>query len=210
VWILTQHRAFLRNPVQYPDAENFRPERWLQPGWPTYQEPLTQFPTIKGLSSFGWGQRQCLGMTLTQDELVIACGALMWCFNLKPKVDPLTGQELPVPLDKSNSLLIIKPDPFQMAFEPRSEERKQQALRQWQESEEHDLRQRADFTTRTARAPQAPPVSPVSPISQVHLDAKLAAPPAKAKVIPVIRVSDEGGPGKVSHWIRTMEIPTGC
>lgn len=191
-------RAFLRNPAKYPDPDSFRPERWLQPGWPTYQEPLTQFPTIKGLSSFGWGLRQCLGMTLTQDELVIACGALMWCFNLKPKVDPLTGQELPVPLDKSNSLLIIKPDPFQMGFEPRSEKRKQQALRQWQESEAHDLRLRADFASRTAQAPQ------------VHLDTKLAAPTTDAKVIPVIRVSDERGAGKVSHWIRTMEIPSGC
>lgn len=123
----------------------------------------------------------------------------MWCFNLKPKVDPLTGQELPVPLDKSNSLLIIKPDPFQMAFEPRSEERKQQALRQWQESEAHDLRLRADFASRTVQAPQ------------VHLDTKLAAATTTdAPVIPVIRVSDERGPGKVSHWIRTMEIPTGC
>lgn len=197
------YRAFLRNPVKYPDPENFRPERWLQPGWPTYQEPLTQFPTIKGLSSFGWGLRQCLGMTLTQDELVIACGALMWCFNLKPKVDPLSGRELPVPLDKSNSLLIIKPDPFQMAFEPRSEERRRQALRQWQESEARDVRQRADFAARTAQAPQISQVSRVSRVSKV-------VSPAEPQVIPVIRVSDEGGPGKVSHWIRTMEIPSGC
>ncbi|KAK8125468.1 uncharacterized protein PG998_001227 [Apiospora kogelbergensis] len=201
--ILPLDWAFLRNPVKYPDPENFRPERWLQPGWPTYQEPLTQFPTIKGLSSFGWGLRQCLGMTLTQDELVIACGALMWCFNLKPKVDPLSGRELPVPLDKSNSLLIIKPDPFQMAFEPRSEERRRQALRQWQESEARDVRQRADFAARTAQAPQISQVSRVSRVSKV-------VPPAEPQVIPVIRVSDEGGPGKVSHWIRTMEIPSGC
>lgn len=150
-------------------------------------------------------------MTLTQDELVIACGALMWCFNLKPKVDPLTGQELPVPLDKSNSLLIIKPDPFQMAFEPRSEQRKQQALRQWQESEEHDLRQRAEFIARTAQAPRGPRGPQAPQVPQVHLDTnKPVAPAAEPKVIPVIRVSDEGGPGKVSHWIRTMEIPTGC
>ncbi|KAK6860982.1 hypothetical protein PG995_004618 [Apiospora arundinis] len=119
--ILPLDWAFLRNPVKYPDPENFRPERWLQP-----------------------------------DELIIACGALMWCFNLKPKVDPLTGQELPVPLDKSNSLLIIKPDPFQMTFEPRSEERKQEALRYWHESKENDLRQRADFTARTAQVLESP------------------------------------------------------
>lgn len=81
-------------------------------------------------------------MSLTQDELIVGCGALAWLFNLKRKRDPVTGQELPVPLDKSNSLLIIKPDPFQMAFEPRSEERKREAMRLWEEAEEKDRSKR--------------------------------------------------------------------
>lgn len=97
------------------------------------------------MTSFGWGQRECLGQTLTEDELVVACGALAWCFNLNLKKNPATGQSLPVPLDKSNSLLIIKPVPFQMAFEPRSETRRQEALRLWKESEAKDLHDRAVF-----------------------------------------------------------------
>ncbi|KAI6087266.1 cytochrome P450 [Hypoxylon rubiginosum] len=143
--ILPLDWAFLRNPAKYPDPDNFRPERWLEPGWPTFQEPLTQYPTIKGMTSFGWGQRQCLGMTVTQDELMMACGALAWCFNLKAKKDPVTGAELPVPLDKSNSLLIIKPDPFEMAFEPRSQARKEEAIRLWAESDANDKREREEF-----------------------------------------------------------------
>ncbi|KAK1773359.1 cytochrome P450 [Copromyces sp. CBS 386.78] len=143
--ILPLDWCFLRNPVKYPDPDNFRPERWLEPGWPTYQEPLTQYPTIKGFTSFGWGQRQCLGMSLTQDELIVGCGALAWLFNLRHKRDPVTGRELPVPLDKSNSLLIIKPDPFRMAFEPRSEKRKMEALRIWEESEAKDFAKREQW-----------------------------------------------------------------
>ncbi|CCC05102.1 hypothetical protein SMACR_07759 [Sordaria macrospora] len=143
--ILPLDWCFLRNPTKYPDPDNFRPERWLEPGWPTYQEPLTQYPTIKGLTSFGWGQRQCLGMSLTQDELIVGCGALAWLFNLKHKRDPVTGEKLPVPLDKSNSLLIIKPDPFQMAFEPRSEKRKMEALRFWEEAETKDFAKREQW-----------------------------------------------------------------
>lgn len=137
--------AFLRNPKKYPDPEGYRPERWLEPGWPTYQEPLTRYPTIKGMTSFGWGQRQCLGMNLTQDELIVACGALAWCFTLKPKWDPVKGCNKPVPLDKCNSLLIIKPDPFEMAFEPRSEERKRQAQMQWDDANMEDQQERAVF-----------------------------------------------------------------
>lgn len=107
------------------------------------------------MSSFGWGQRQCLGMSLTQDELIVACGALAWCFNLRPKQDPNTGLDIPVPLDKSNSLLIIKPDPFQIAFEPRSEERRREALRLWEEADACDRRHRAEFlaVARKGRVP---------------------------------------------------------
>jgi hypothetical protein len=97
------------------------------------------------MSSFGWGQRQCLGMSLTQDEMLVATGALMWAFNLKRKVDPATGLDIEVPLDKSNSLLIVKPDPFQMAFEPRSAERRAELVEQWKNAEAKDKEVRSAF-----------------------------------------------------------------
>ncbi|PSN68798.1 cytochrome P450 [Corynespora cassiicola Philippines] len=143
--ILPLDYAFLRNPQKYPDPENFRPERWLKAEWPTYQEPLSKFPNIKGMTSFGWGQRQCLGQSLTQDELLVACGGLLWAFNLKKKIHPITGEEIEVPLDKSNSLLIIKPDPFEMAFEPRSVARKAEVKEQWRLAEEKDSAERLAF-----------------------------------------------------------------
>ncbi|KAF1995284.1 cytochrome P450 [Amniculicola lignicola CBS 123094] len=143
--ILPLDYAFLRNPVKYPDPETFRPERWLEAGWPTFQEPLAKFPSIKGMTSFGWGQRQCLGQTLTQDELVVACGGLMWAFNLKKKISPVTGEEIDVPLNKSNSLLIVKPDPFEMAFEVRNPIRKAQIMEQWTLAEVKDAEERAAF-----------------------------------------------------------------
>lgn len=136
--------------MKYPDPESYRPERWLEAGWPTFQEPSTQYPTLKGMTSFGFGQRQCLGMSLTQDELVVACGSLAWCFNLKRKIDPVTGQEIEVPTDECGSLLIIKPDPFQMAFEPRSEKKAGSIMRQWQESDARDKHARETFVRTSA------------------------------------------------------------
>lgn len=143
--ILPLDWAFLRNPVKYPQPEEFRPERWLEVGWPTFQEPLTKYPDIVGMTSFGWGQRQCLGMSITRDETVTGCGALMWAFNLRRKVDPVSGKEIEVPLNKSNSLLIIKPDPWEMAFQPRSESRKQEVIQLWKEAEAKDIQERAAF-----------------------------------------------------------------
>jgi hypothetical protein len=134
----------MRNPVKYPDPNSYRPERYLEPSWPTYREPLTVYPTIKGLSSFGYGQRQCLGQTLTQDELLVACGALCWGFHMKKKLDK-NGREIEIDINKSNSLLIVKPDPFLMGFIPRSEKRRSEMIAQWEAAEAKDLAEREAF-----------------------------------------------------------------
>ncbi|RFU33339.1 hypothetical protein B7463_g3033, partial [Scytalidium lignicola] len=143
--ILPLDWAFLRNPEKYPDPENYHPERYLEPSWPTYGEPLTVYPTIKGLSSFGYGQRTCLGQSLTQDELLVACGGLCWGFIMRKKIDPVTGREIEIDLQASNSLLIIKPDPFQMEFMPRTDVRKAEMIAQWELAEKKDLEERAAF-----------------------------------------------------------------
>lgn len=97
------------------------------------------------MSSFGFGQRQCLGMSVTRDETVVGCGALVWAFNLQRKVHPQTKEVIDVPLAKSNSLLIIKPDPFEMAFEPRSAARREQVLEEWRVAEVQAKSERAAF-----------------------------------------------------------------
>ncbi|KAF2774451.1 cytochrome P450 [Teratosphaeria nubilosa] len=142
--ILPLDFAMLRNETKYPDPETFRPERWLEPSWPTYHEPLSQYPSITGMTSFGWGQRACLGQSLTRDETVIACGGLLWAFNLVRKRGP-DGKEIDPPLDKSNSLLIVKPDAFEMAFEPRSKTRRQQIIDEWEATNAADKADRAAF-----------------------------------------------------------------
>lgn len=97
------------------------------------------------MTSFGYGRRQCLGQTLTQDELLVACGGLLWGFNMAKKVDPVTGLEIDIPLSQSNSLLIIKPDPFEMAFHPRSEKRREEIRRNWQNASDSDRELRDEF-----------------------------------------------------------------
>jgi hypothetical protein len=105
---------------------------------------------VKGMSSFGYGQRACLGQTLTQDETLVACGALLWAFDLKKKIDPVTGLEIDVSTTASNSLLIIKPNPFQMAFKPRSDARKAEIIQNWKEADDMDVKQRRAFAKAAA------------------------------------------------------------
>jgi hypothetical protein len=87
------------------------------------------------MSPFGWGQRTCIGVGLTEDEVFLGCGGIAWGFDIGFKFDERTGEKIDVPTDKSNSLLIIKPDKFEIAILPRSEKKAMEIAEQWQESE---------------------------------------------------------------------------
>ena len=67
---------------------------------------------------------------------------------MKKKVDVKTSKEIGIDLQKSNSLLIVKPDPFEMAFEPRSRERKEEIVAQWEVAESKDREERAEYLRR--------------------------------------------------------------
>jgi hypothetical protein len=76
-------RAISRDPDMYPDPEAFNPLRWIDPKFPTYQEPLTQYPTIINSTQFGYGRRTCQGQTVTDEDLFIGIGSIAWLFDIK-------------------------------------------------------------------------------------------------------------------------------
>ncbi|KAF9699163.1 hypothetical protein EKO04_002774 [Ascochyta lentis] len=77
--------AISRDPEIYPDPETFNPLRWLKPEYPTYREPLTQFPTIINSSQFGYGRRLCQGQTVADEDLFIGIGSIAWLFNISKR-----------------------------------------------------------------------------------------------------------------------------
>jgi cytochrome P450 len=125
-----------RVPERYPDPEAFRPERWLERQWPTYQEPLTRYPNLReghGMHTFGWGRRTCLGQNLADDELFVAAAAVCWGFDMATKRCPMTGEEVLFDTQATNSNVILEPEPFPMEFRPRSEERAALILKAYEE-----------------------------------------------------------------------------
>lgn len=89
------------------------------------------------MSPFGWGQRTCIGQGITEDENLLACGGIAWGFNIDFKYTS-SGEKIDVATDKSNSLLIIKPDKFEINIVPRSEKRYQDIVGEFQTAEEAD------------------------------------------------------------------------
>lgn len=134
-------RAFTRNTTLYPNPECFNPARWLSPSYPTYREPVTQFPTISNHSGFGFGQRICIGMQWTDIMAIIGCGGLAWAFTFSKKRDEI-GRETPIEWRKTNELLIVKPDAFAFECKPRSERHAEMVREAWGEAREMDPHQR--------------------------------------------------------------------
>lgn len=113
-----------RNPQRYPLPNAFNPERWLDPAYPTYEEPLSKYPQICNSSQFGFGRRVCQGMEVTEADLLCGIGALAWAFTLGKARDADTGLEVPVPEMDYGHLLIAKPKWFRFDMKPRTDGRR--------------------------------------------------------------------------------------
>lgn len=77
--------------------------------------------------------------------MLVACGAVCWGFKMAHKINPVTGKPIEIDTMASNSLLIVKPDPFEMKIEPRTSERREQMLRIWADAEAKDIAERETF-----------------------------------------------------------------
>ena len=103
--------AIHRDPTLYPAPEDFIPERWLEPKWPTFKEPLDVYPNLQNYSAFGFGRRICPGMNVAERSLNILVARIAWAcdvcgvdewdytgyrytkgFNVQPEEFPLRGK----------------------------------------------------------------------------------------------------------------------
>lgn len=116
-------RGITRDESVYPDPETFNPGRWLDPSFPTYREPLTQYPNLNGYSQFGFGRRTCQGVPIVEQDLFLSMGGMAWAFDVRKKRDPVTGDEVPVHWNDYTPLLIAKPVKFPFDALPRSREK---------------------------------------------------------------------------------------
>jgi len=72
-----------RDPEVFPDPDAWNPLRWLDPKFPTYQEPLSKYPTITNYSQFGYGRRTCQGMGVTEANLFVGFASVAWLFSIQ-------------------------------------------------------------------------------------------------------------------------------
>lgn len=117
----------------FPDPELYNPARWLDPSYPSYQGPLTKYPTIHGFTTFGYGRRACMGQALVEHELLVGIGAMAWAFDVSKKRD-LKGAEIAIPRHNYTSLIISRPRAFDFDLRARSTERRALVWKQYEDA----------------------------------------------------------------------------
>jgi hypothetical protein len=107
----------------YPDPDNFRPDRWLDPKFPTtYKEPLSKFPNLQNYSCFGFGRRICPGQNIAERSLHILTARVAWSGSIVRKRN-VNGMELPLPLYDYTKGFNTQPEHFDFDMVPRSQAR---------------------------------------------------------------------------------------
>ncbi|KAL7280912.1 hypothetical protein ACG7TL_005856 [Trametes sanguinea] len=107
--------AMARDESAYPDANSFRPERFLRDGKinPDMRDPATFV--------FGFGRRICPGLHFVDMSLFITFASILHVFNIGPELDE-RGEPVPVRMEFDETSLTARPEMFGCSIQPRSEQ----------------------------------------------------------------------------------------
>ncbi|KAF8598024.1 cytochrome P450 [Ceratobasidium sp. AG-I] len=116
--IIANTWAMSNDPTQYPNPEEFNPDR--------FRDPITpDAPT------FGFGRRSCPGIHLAHANLFITVATFLAIFDIRPIYDADGIPQLPKGDMVLDSVLSV-PMPFECTITPRSDKHRQ-LLREWSE-----------------------------------------------------------------------------
>ncbi|KAJ1306125.1 hypothetical protein OPQ81_010836 [Rhizoctonia solani] len=105
--VMTNAWAMSRDESVYKSPEKFDPERFLDNKTPS-------------TPAFGFGRRSCPGIHYGEASLFILFASILAVFDIKPKVNPTTGQEEMPEAKVALRALVSRILPFECTIKPRS------------------------------------------------------------------------------------------
>ncbi|KAJ7122958.1 cytochrome P450 [Mycena epipterygia] len=110
--------AMNRDPVLFPDFEEFRPERFLDEAGTTEVVPADTHN--QGHVTYGFGRRICIGMNIANQALFIDIASTLWAATIEPAHNADGSIIVPSRTECVDEGLVVRPVPFKCKITPRS------------------------------------------------------------------------------------------
>ncbi|KAI0072587.1 cytochrome P450 [Panus rudis PR-1116 ss-1] len=118
--ILANSWAINRDPKDFPDYDEFRPERYLDASG----QLVDVLPNTHGQGhvSYGFGRRVCVGMNLANQALFIDIASILWAATIEQAIDENGNFVIPSKDDCIDKGVVVRPVPFECVIKPRGQE----------------------------------------------------------------------------------------
>lgn len=128
------HRAIHNDAERYPEPRTFNPRRWAGDDQTAAQSATNPDVSQRDHFMFGAGRRMCQGIHIAERSLYLGISRLLWAFDFRPGIDPVTGRE--VPLSDDDPLqggVFVMPRPFPARITPRDADKARAVRGAWEE-----------------------------------------------------------------------------
>ncbi|KAJ3941656.1 uncharacterized protein N0V96_008370 [Colletotrichum fioriniae] len=119
----------------YPDAEQFDPDRYLK--HPKLANDYAGSPEWENRDhyNYGAGRRICPGIHLAERNMWRIASKLLWAFEFAEPMDPITGKVVPLDPHAYNPGILQAPLEFNVRIAPRSRAHVETIRREFKEAE---------------------------------------------------------------------------
>jgi cytochrome P450 len=119
-----------------PEPRRFNPDRFKDDFLNCADSATQPDASKRDAFTFGAGRRICQGMHVAERSLFLGMSRLLWAFDIKPVIDPATGEAILPDPDRMTQGIMAMPEEFEVKIVPRDQSRANLIEREWQEAEE--------------------------------------------------------------------------
>jgi hypothetical protein len=130
--------AIHMDPKRSPNPRVFDPERYMDDFLSFADSAANPDASKRDNFTFGAGRRICQGMHVAERSLFLGMSRMLWAFDIDPKFDEQGNKILPDP-DKLTQGFVCMPEEFVANIRPRSKERAELVVREWEEAQKECL-----------------------------------------------------------------------
>ncbi|BCR86202.1 cytochrome P450 [Aspergillus chevalieri] len=127
--ILMNVWAVHNNPEQYPNPRTFDPRRYMDHEY--YPQSAANTEVSRDHFAFGAGRRKCQGIHIAERSLFLSISRLLWAFDFKRTIDPVTKLEIFPNMDDLADGAFTQPNVFPARIVPRSEDKARRVREEW-------------------------------------------------------------------------------